>query len=123
MINACKDANPCATTALCAAQNGRATCHCPAGLIGDPFQNCFREPLKEPTSVQLPECRSDGECPATLACLNERCRNPCADRNPCSAHAECRVSAHRPLCFCPEGWGGDPERQCFRRKLYCSHSV
>lgn len=115
-INPCTDANPCAPTAICNAQNGRATCTCPTGLIGDPFQNCFREPLQEPTSAQQPECRADGECPATLACINERCRNPCADRNPCSAHAECRVSAHRPLCFCPEGWGGDPQRQCFRRE-------
>lgn len=124
-INPCVDASPCAPTAICTTQNDRASCNCPPGLIGDPFKSCFAEtPARDTTPINQPECRSDDECSVSQSCINQRCQNPCAERNPCSANAECRVSQHRPICFCPEGWGGDPQRQCFRRKislLFCSY--
>lgn len=109
-INICRDANPCAPTAICTVQNKRATCKCPAGLIGDPFSNCFKE------TPALPECTSDSDCSSNAACIDQRCLNPCAERNPCALNAECRVSQHRPLCYCPTGWGGDPQLECYKRK-------
>lgn len=110
-VNPCSNGSPCARTAECLAQNHRAICSCPAGLIGDPFTNCFAEQI-----VVKPECRSDSECSSTQSCINERCQNPCADRNPCAGNAECRVAQHRPLCSCPAGWGGDPQVQCYKRE-------
>lgn len=110
-VNPCKNGNPCARNAECQAQNHRAVCICPAGLIGDPFTNCFAEDI-----VVKPECTSDSECSSTTSCINQRCHNPCAERNPCAGNAECRVSQHRPLCYCPLGWGGDPQTQCYKRK-------
>lgn len=111
-INPCADGNPCAPTAECTVQNGRAACKCPAGLIGDPFRNCFKE---QPSTK--PECQSDSDCASTVACINAKCRNPCAERNPCALNADCRVTQHRPLCYCPTGWGGDPQTQCYKRKF------
>lgn len=68
-------------------------------------------------AIVKPECTSDSECSNDKACIHERCQNPCADRNPCAGNADCRVSFHRPLCYCPSGWGGDPQVQCFKRKF------
>lgn len=68
--------------------------------------------------ISAVECRTDSECASDKACINERCQNPCADSNPCGGHAECRVANHRPLCYCPERWGGNPQVHCFRSKFY-----
>lgn len=51
-----------------------------------------------------------------MACINQRCQDPCAEANPCAGNAECRVRNSRPICSCPTGWGGDPQVQCYRRK-------
>lgn len=109
-VNPCTEGNPCARSAECLAQNHRAVCTCPAGLVGDPFINCYRE------SAISPECTTDSECSADKACINRKCLNPCAENNPCAGNAECRVSLHRPLCFCPQGWGGNPNIFCYKRK-------
>lgn len=108
--NPCAVGNPCARNAECVPQNHRAVCRCTNNMVGDPFVNCYQEPI---SSV---ECRSDSECASDKACINERCQNPCAESNPCAGNAECRVANHRPLCYCPQGWGGDPQNQCFRRE-------
>lgn len=109
-VNPCLDRSPCAKTAVCLAENHRAICSCSNGMIGNPFTNCFRE------IITVPQCTNDNECSNTEACINQKCQNPCAENNPCSGNAECRVSLHRPLCYCPNGWGGDPKIQCFKRK-------
>lgn len=116
-INPCIDGNPCSRTAQCLAQNHKAICTCPDGLIGDPFTNCYKEP------VSTAECTHDSECSIDLACINKKCQNPCAEANPCARNAECRISYHRPLCYCPPGWGGDPQTMCYKRKfiLYFSY--
>jgi hypothetical protein len=62
------------------------------------------------------ECRSDPECPLDKACEQQVCQDPCVIRNPCGDNAVCRTQQHRPVCFCPDGWGGDPHLKCFRRK-------
>ena len=61
-----------------------------------------------------PECREDPECPQSEACINERCIDPCIVNNPCAPQATCQTRAHHPVCTCPEGYGGDPYRQCYR---------
>lgn len=122
-LNPCIESNPCARSAQCSAQNHRAACTCPSGLIGDPFVNCYKEPMSKV------ECSLDSDCSVDTACINKRCQNPCAESNPCAQNAECRISYHRPLCYCPPGWGGDPQNTCYKRKststtfLYIFHCL
>ena len=63
------------------------------------------------------ECRSDTDCPLDKACEQLVCQDPCVVRGTvCGQNAVCRTQQHRPVCFCPDGWGGDPKENCFRRK-------
>ena len=48
-------------------------------------------PRGPPVGVEVPECTVDSECPSGLACLEERCRNPCYELRPCDASAICSV--------------------------------
>jgi len=48
-----------------------------------------------------------------LACLREKCRDPCPGS--CGAGAQCSVINHTPICTCPEGYTGDPFTNCFPR--------
>lgn len=110
-VNPCTNGNPCDRTAECRIENHRAVCKCPPNYVGDPFVRCFLEP-----PAPKPECTYDHDCPASKACLNQACRDPCAERNPCSQNAECRTIQHHPTCHCPQGWAGDPQNQCYKRK-------
>ena len=64
-----------------------------------------------------PECTSDPECPDHLACIREKCQNPCFTTT-CGVNAECRVTRHRAICYCKQGYEGDPYRICEERKQY-----
>lgn len=110
-VNPCANGNPCDKTAECRVENHRAICTCPTGYTGDPFVNCFVE-RDEPR----PQCTTDSDCSNSKACINQACRDPCAERNPCSLNAECRTIQHHPTCYCPSGWAGDPQVQCYKRK-------
>ena len=58
-------------------------------------------------------CQSDPECPTDKACHNTRCVDPCN----CGINAICQVINHKPLCYCPPGYSGNPEIECQKRKL------
>ncbi|CAH1404987.1 unnamed protein product [Nezara viridula] len=107
-VNPCLVSSPCGNNAECRPDNHKVTCHCPEGLAGNPYTNCYK-PLD--TS---PECKSDSECASQLACINQRCQNPCVTSNPCSSTAECTTLQHRPTCTCPQGWAGDPQSHCYK---------
>ena len=64
-----------------------------------------------------PECTTDPECPDHLACIREKCQNPCFTTT-CGVNAECRVQRHRAICICRPGYEGDPYRICEERKIY-----
>ena len=64
-----------------------------------------------------PECTTDPECPDHLACIEEKCKNPCFTSN-CGVNAECRAIKHRATCICNPGFVGDPYRICEERKTY-----
>lgn len=130
-INPCLVSNPCARNAHCEASNHRAICKCPSGLTGDPFINCYQGRfLKNPTlgaiifwnylelqPLPRPECEIDNDCGDHQSCINQRCQNPCTVGNPCGTGAQCRTQQHRPTCVCPDGWGGNPQNQCYKSKL------
>lgn len=62
-----------------------------------------------------PECTSDPECPVQLACIQEKCQDPCLSTH-CGVNAQCRATNHRALCVCREGYVGDPYTICEERK-------
>lgn len=57
-----------------------------------------------------PECTINAECSGNLACINERCRDPCPGA--CGAVATCHVNQHTPICTCQPGYVGDPFTAC-----------
>lgn len=50
------------------------------------------------------------DCPSNLACITEKCKDPCPGS--CGFNAECRVQNHIPICTCIQGYTGDPFTQC-----------
>ncbi|KAH1017853.1 hypothetical protein HUJ05_008447 [Dendroctonus ponderosae] len=89
--------SPCGPNADCQPLNNRAVCSCLPGMFGV-APNC------------RPECSIDQDCPLTLACTNQKCKDPCAGS--CGFNAECSVVNHRPICSCQSGFEGDPFSGC-----------
>lgn len=57
-----------------------------------------------------PECISNSECASNLACVNNKCKDPCPGS--CGSNTECRVVSHTAMCVCLIGYEGDPFIQC-----------
>ena len=89
--------SPCGSNAVCIERNGHASCSCKPGFLGAP-PNCRHE------------CVLSSDCAPRLACVENKCRNPCENR--CGTGALCTVRNHQPLCRCPPGYTGDASRQC-----------
>ena len=89
--------SPCGPNSQCRETNGSPSCSCLPEFIGSP-PNC------------RPECSSNSECANHLACINNKCKDPCPGT--CGASAECRVISHTPNCVCLAGHTGDPFVQC-----------
>jgi hypothetical protein len=89
--------SPCGPNAQCRVINEQASCSCLPEMIGSP-PNC------------QPECVSNSQCSSHLACLNQKCKDPCP--GVCGNNAECRVISHTPMCYCSSGYTGDPFGQC-----------
>lgn len=95
-INPCQP-SPCGPFAECRPIGDSPSCSCLAEYTGTP-PNC------------KPECVSNSECPNHLACINQKCKDPCPGL--CGANAECRVISHSAMCICSTGFIGDPFTQC-----------
>jgi len=89
--------SPCGPNSECREINGVPSCSCLPTYIGSP-PNC------------RPECSVNSDCISNLACINEKCRDPCPGS--CGASALCTVTNHIPICTCPEGLTGDPFSYC-----------
>ena len=96
----CLHENPCSVRAECRVRGHQASCRCPPGYVGNPQIDCRPE--------EEPECRTDGDCPSQLACLNNKCQNPCLVIEPCQIPSECKVLPTLPVrtmvCVCPSGY-------------------
>lgn len=95
-INPCQP-SPCGPNSECREINNSPSCSCLANFIGSP-PNC------------RPECVSNSECASHLACINNKCADPCPGI--CGQNAECRVVSHTPNCVCLSGYTGNPFVQC-----------
>lgn len=90
--------NPCGQNAECKPVGLDERCSCLPGFFGNPYDYC------------RPECTSDPECPSYLACVNQKCIDPCPGT--CGINAECLVVTHAPMCYCRPGYVGDPYQSC-----------
>lgn len=90
--------SPCGPNSICRVIGNTPACSCIESYIGRP-PNC------------RPECTINAECAGNLACINERCKDPCPGS--CGAHASCVVLNHTPRCTCDPGYTGDPFSLCF----------
>lgn len=89
--------SPCGPNAQCKEINDSPSCSCLPDFIGSP-PNC------------RPECVTNSECSSHLACINQRCKDPCP--GVCGQNAECRVVSHTPNCVCISSYTGNPFIQC-----------
>lgn len=98
-VNPCVP-TPCGPNSQCRTQNNAAVCTCLPSYIGR-TPNC------------RPECTVNSDCPSNVACINQKCKNPCAGS--CGLNADCMVSSHIPLCTCRHGFIGDPFTGCYEK--------
>lgn len=89
--------SPCGPYSECRAAGETPSCSCRPNYVGSP-PNC------------KPECVINQECPSDMACIRERCRDPCPGS--CGFSAQCSVVNHTPICTCPAGFTGDPFSSC-----------
>ncbi|KAJ8890120.1 hypothetical protein PR048_009627 [Dryococelus australis] len=102
----CQASKDCACGEVCANGKCRAKCSgasvCAQGHICD-------------NGVCVAGCHAHKDCPSDKACMNQQCSNPCAEGVfPCGKNALCRVSEHRAVCLCPDGFQGEPTQTCSR---------
>lgn len=96
LVNSCIP-SPCGPNSQCRVSGDSPSCSCLPEFTGSP-PNC------------RPECINNAECANTLACINQKCIDPCPGI--CGTNAECRVVSHTPNCVCLPGYIGDPFSQC-----------
>lgn len=99
-INPCLP-SPCGPNSICKEINETPSCSCMSNYIGN-APNC------------RPECAGNSECSSNLACINNKCADPCIGA--CGAQAQCRVTSHTPNCMCPPGFYGDPFVSCIMKQ-------
>lgn len=96
VIDPCQP-SPCGPNSICEVKNNNPSCTCKEEYNGQP-------------PYCKPECISNSECAPHLACIKQKCRDPCIKA--CGTNAECRVVSHSAMCICPQGYLGDPFIQC-----------
>ena len=107
IFNSCLP-SPCGPNSLCHDNRGNPSCSCAQNYIGIP-PNC------------QPECIINSDCPLNLACMRERCMNPCPGS--CGVGAKCNVVNHAANCVCPEGFTGDAFTICLLRTPICKFKL
>lgn len=99
--------SPCGPNSQCRVVGELPACSCLPNYIGR-SPNC------------RPECTLNAECPSNLACINEKCQDPCVGS--CGINSICTVIKHNPVCSCKNGYTGDPFSSC-TEILYCKIST
>ncbi|XP_041673606.1 neurogenic locus notch homolog protein 1-like isoform X3 [Drosophila eugracilis] len=102
-------ASKCSRTEDCACgqQCARGKCRNKCG----PKRQCTVGQLCE-RGACIAGCKSNGDCAADQSCVNGKCTDPCASDKACGRNALCTVSEHRMLCYCPDGYEGEPSKEC-----------
>lgn len=95
--------NTCGPNSICRVVDGQPTCSCREGFFGAP-PSC------------RPECVVSAECNQNMACINQKCSDPCVGT--CGFNAKCQVINHNPVCSCPPDMTGDPFGQCVPKRKH-----
>lgn len=95
--------SPCGPNAICKEQRNAGACVCLPDHIGNPYEGC------------RPECIVNSDCSTNLACIQNKCKNPC--NNICGRNAVCSVINHAPTCACLPGLTGSPYQNCYEEIL------
>lgn len=84
----------CDSNKKCEVRNHRPVCVCKGFVV-----NNAGELKCKPESI---ECTRDNECSSNLACINNKCQNPClaGKKSPCAKNKVCEVLDHKPVCVC-----------------------
>lgn len=96
-INPCEP-SPCGPNAECIKRNNVGSCRCISEYMGNPYEGC------------RPECVINSDCSPNLACIRNKCQDPCPGI--CGQNAECKVINHIPTCSCVATFVGDPFTSC-----------
>lgn len=91
--------SPCGPNAECQVRGDSPACSCIENYVGLP-PNC------------RPECTINPECQPQLACMQQKCRDPCVGL--CGLNAQCSVVNHHAVCACIIGYTGNPFSACER---------
>lgn len=91
--------SPCGSYSNCRVIDNHAVCSCQPDYVGSPPQ-C------------RPECVVSTDCAQNMACINQKCRDPCPGT--CGQNADCQVINHNPVCSCTSGYTGDPFFGCVK---------
>lgn len=67
-----------------------------------------------------PECTGNQECPSNMACMKQKCIDPCPGA--CGRNTQCSVVNHNPFCSCLPGFTGNPFVTCERKIEFPSAS-
>lgn len=94
--------SPCGPNSQCRVLSQQASCSCITGYQGSP-------------PFCRPECTINSDCPSNLACINEKCRDPCPGA--CGIAAMCSVVTHTLICSCPADYTGNPFTECVRKPV------
>lgn len=97
--------SPCGPNSECREIGDVPSCTCKSGYVGSP-PNC------------RPECTINSECQSNLACIRQKCQDPCPGS--CGIGAVCNVINHTPICSCPDGYIGDPFNNCYPKPISTS---
>lgn len=95
------DPSPCGIHAKCEENNGVGSCTCIESYFGNPFEGC------------RPECVINSDCAPMLACIQNKCKDPCP--GVCAQNAICQVVNHLPSCYCPPGKTGNAYVNCVEK--------
>lgn len=77
-----------------------------------PSCSCLSEYIGTPPNCR-PECISNSECSNNLACITQKCKDPCPGT--CGTNAQCNTVSHTPNCACLDGFVGDPFVYCNKK--------
>ena len=102
-LNPCTP-SPCGPNSECRVVDLRPVCSCVQNYIGR-SPNC------------RPECMVNSDCSKNLACINEKCVNPCIGS--CGPNSDCHVLNHASRCTCLSGYTGDPFSGCYEIPPLC----
>ena len=109
----CDHMNVCGENAVCRVNRAGIRksiyCECISGFTGDPYNYC------SPDIFELPQCSNDEDCDLNFKCSDGKCIDLCEMNQICvSSGALCRTLRHRPMCYCPPGYVGDPVTKCVK---------